>query len=69
MAIMNNSRLKIDRKQCIFCNLCNEVAEEAFCIKGNKSAVKDNVNLDDPDILGKVKLAIEACPVQAISMD
>ena len=64
----NIPKVTLDRKQCIFCNLCNEVAEEVFCEKGQKSAVRENADLSDESILEKVRLAVSACPVHAIKI-
>ena len=51
------------------CNLCIDMVPEVFEEKGGKSAVKENVDLSNKEVLESVKMAVEACAVQAIKLD
>lgn len=66
---IGNMKATLNRKLCIGCNLCVEVAPEVFFMKGEKSAVKNNPDLSTKEIREKAKLAMQACPVQAISVE
>jgi ferredoxin len=61
------TKVRLDRKQCISCNLCNEVAPEVFYTKGEKSEVRSGV--DWSNLVDKIELAVNACPVQAIRIE
>ena len=63
------AKVTVDRKKCIMCNLCIDMVPEVFEEKGGKSAVKENVDLSNKEVLESVKMAVEACAVQAIKLD
>ncbi len=56
--------LKVDRETCIGCGTCAVMAEKSFKMESNK-AVAVNPSGDSEE---KLKEAIEACPVSAISI-
>ena len=60
-------RLKIDKKQCILCNLCIDMAPQVFYEKGGKSEVKEALNLESTEVRESIELAVDSCPVQAIT--
>lgn len=64
----DKQKVILDKKVCISCNLCNELAPEVFYSNGEKSAVKENIDLSSKEILDKVILAGQACPVNAIKV-
>ena len=64
--IDNNFSVKVDRKQCIGCNLCCEVAVDVFYLKGEKSEVKKDADLKNKVNQANTQLAANACPVGAI---
>jgi ferredoxin len=66
--VTNMTKITLDRKQCIFCGLCIEVAPEAFEAKGEKSAVKDNIDFSNKKTMENVQMAVDACPVRAIKI-
>ncbi len=65
----SNSNVSVDRKLCIGCNLCCEIAPEVFYMKGDKSEVKKTANFSEAEIREKVVLASQACPVLAIRVE
>ena len=60
------SKVTVDSKQCIMCNLCIDIAPEVFEEKRNKSTVRVGVDFGDKAVMKNVMMAVEACPVQAI---
>jgi len=69
VGVKGNFNVSVDKKLCIGCNLCCELAEEVFYMKDDKSDVKKNANLKDATIQEKVILASQACPVLAIKVN
>lgn len=67
--VKDNFNVCVDKKLCIGCNLCCEVAEEVFEMKGDKSVVKKNAPLKEASVQEKVILASQACPVLAIKVE
>lgn len=66
--VKDNFIIKIDKKLCIGCNLCCEIAPEVFYMKGDKSDIRKGVNFNDVSIREKVILASQACAVGAIKV-
>lgn len=66
--VKNNFSVVVDRGQCIGCNLCCEVTDEVFYMKGEKSNVKKDADFGDTSIREKIVLASQACPVGAIKV-
>lgn len=66
--VMAGVKVTLDKKLCISCNLCNEVVPKVFYTKGEKSAVREGVDFSSKEILEKVVLAEQACPVRAITV-
>jgi ferredoxin len=59
-------RIKIDRELCIGCGSCASTASKTFKVDlEGRAVVIDDYGDDDETI----KMAIESCPVQAITMD
>lgn len=59
-------RIKIDRDLCIGCGSCAAIAPKSFKVDlDGKAVVIDDYGDDDETI----NMAIESCPVQAITMD
>lgn len=54
--------VKIDKEKCIGCGACVSLCEEVFEMKDGKAHVKAQKNIPC------VKEAIDACPVDAISV-
>lgn len=56
--------VKVNKKKCIGCGLCPVICESVFeMAEDGKARVKKSANKKDP----KIKDAIDACPVEAIS--
>lgn len=66
--VKNNFIISVNKKLCIGCNLCCEIAPEIFYMKGDKSDVKKGANFDDASIREKVIMASQACAVGAIKV-
>jgi|CXWL01.1.fsa_nt_gi ferredoxin len=66
--VKGNFNVSVDKGLCIGCNLCCEVAEEVFYMKGEKSEIKKGANLTDASTWEKVTMASQACPVMAIKV-
>ena len=65
-------KIIIDPDKCIGCNLCEDISEGAMGIKFGKEGKADQnpkADLADPKILEKVKLAVETCPMQTITLE
>lgn len=67
--VKGNFNVSVDKALCIGCNLCCEVAEEVFEMKGDKSVVRKNAPLNETSVQEKVVLASQACPVLAIKVE
>ena len=66
------SKIKVDPVKCIGCGLCVSITEETFRINDQGKAEVVEGCGEDGECKGceeKVKEAIEACPVQAISQE
>ena len=66
--VKSNFNVSVDKGLCIGCNLCCEVAEEVFCMKGDKSVTRKGADLTDAATWEKVITASQACPVLAIKL-
>lgn len=63
---MKTKKVAVDKNKCIGCGTCVGLAPEIFEIGAdNKAQVKEQF-VDDVE---KVKLAVDACPAQAISAE
>lgn len=60
--------VSVDKKLCIFCNLCFALAEDIFEAKDDKCVVKKSVDFSNREIQEKAVLAGQACPVGAIKV-
>lgn len=60
--------VSVDKKLCIFCNLCFALAEDVFEAKNDKCVVKKGVDFSDGKIREKAKSAAQSCPTQAIKI-
>ena len=61
----------MDQEKCIGCGLCDEISEGAMGIKfGRDEKAEQNPEVDFTDrvVVANVKLAIETCPTQAITL-
>lgn len=60
-----SKRVWVDQKTCIGCGVCTTIAPKVFELgKNGKSKVKNPEGAD----LETIKLAVDACPVQAIKI-
>ena len=59
----------VDKNKCIGCFACEDVTEGLFKVKDGLSAIDPKADLKDPKVQEKVKLAINTCPMQAISQE
>lgn len=59
-------KIKVDKAKCIGCGVCADVAENVFVLKGDYSEVKQEEFPEDEK--ETVTMAMECCPVSAISM-
>jgi ferredoxin len=66
--LLNNKMKKItvDQKKCIGCGTCIIIAPDVFKFDKNGKSMVTNQSPKSP---GKVKDAIESCPVEAISSE
>lgn len=65
-------KITVDQDQCIGCNLCEELSGGAMGIKfgaNGKAAQNPQADLTDSKTMESVKLAIQACPMQAIKLE
>lgn len=60
--------VSVDKKLCIFCNLCFALAEDVFEAKGDKSIVKKEVDFSNRKIREKARSAAQSCPTLAIKI-
>jgi ferredoxin len=56
-------KLIVDQEKCIGCGSCVSICPKVFVLEGGKSKVIDQAG--DSEV--NIKLAIDACPTQAIS--
>ena len=59
----------VDQTKCIGCGVCADVADKVFEIKDGVSTVLEPVDLNSDEVLEAVKMAIDVCPVKAISLE
>jgi ferredoxin len=63
---MGVKKIKIDKNKCIGCGTCAALAPEVFELdENNKARVKNPKGSDEETI----RLAVDSCPVQAISIE
>lgn len=65
-------KITVDYDQCIGCDLCEGVSGGAMGIefgKNGKAALNPQADLTDSKTLEGIKLAIQACPMQAIKLE
>jgi ferredoxin len=61
-----NKKIIVDKNKCIGCGTCVALASEIFEMDSNgKSIVKKNPTINEEAL----KLAIDSCPSQAISVE
>ncbi|RLF02908.1 MAG: ferredoxin [Thermoprotei archaeon] len=61
-------KVKVNEDTCIGCGSCAMIADQVFSMQNGKSVVVDDVVIT-PEMEGDVKLAMQACPVGAISIE
>ena len=64
-------KIVVDKNKCIGCNICEDISEGAMGVefgKNGKAAQNPEADLTDRVVVENVKLAIETCPTQAISL-
>lgn len=64
-------KITVDKDKCIGCNMCGDISEGAMGTEyGENGSAGQNpkADLTDKKTLANLKIAIEACPVQAISL-
>lgn len=60
----------VDPKKCVSCGMCEEISEGAVGLFGKtKVSVNPNADMSDLKVQEAVKMAAEACPVQAIVVE
>ena len=57
----------VNKNKCIGCFACEDATNGLFKVINGIARIDPKADLKDPKIQEKIKLAIEACPVQAIS--
>ena len=57
---------KIDREKCIGCGTCPALASKSFKMDDDNKAVAIDPAGDDADT---IKMAVDSCPTQAISLE
>ena len=57
---------KIDREKCIGCGTCPALAPKTFQLDDEGKAIVINSAGDDADT---IKMAVDSCPTQAISLE
>jgi ferredoxin len=57
-------KVKVNKKKCLGCGVCDSLCPEVFKLKNGKSQVKEKANLKKHKDC--IKQAIETCPVQAV---
>lgn len=61
-------KVVIDKNKCIGCFACEDITDGLFKVKDGLAGIDPKANLNDSKTRGKIKLAIEACPMQAIKI-
>lgn len=62
-------KIKVDQTKCSGCGVCVDIAEKVFVIKDGVSEPVESADLNSSETYEAVKMAIEVCPVQAISIE
>jgi len=65
-------KLFVDPNKCVGCNMCEDISEGAMSTvygKGGKGGLNPKADLTDKKTLDNLKIAIEACPMQAIKLE
>jgi ferredoxin len=65
-------KIIVDSEKCIGCNMCGDISEGAMGTKfgkDGKAAQNPEADLTDRVVVANLKLAIETCPMQAISLE
>ena len=65
-------KIIVDQDKCIGCNMCGDISEGAMGTefgKVGKGGQNPQAELTNPKTLANLKIAVEACPVQAISLE
>ena len=65
-------KIIVDTEKCIGCNMCEDITGGAVGTsfgKDNKAAQNLEADLTDRVVVANVKLAVEACPMQAIILE
>jgi ferredoxin len=61
-------KVKVDETKCIGCGVCVDVAETALEMKDGQSYPIENADLSTTEAQEAVRMAVQVCPVQAISI-
>jgi len=65
-------KITVDKNKCIGCNICFELSEGTIGTKfgtDRKAGVNPESDLNKKEIIEAVKIAAEACPMQAIEIE
>lgn len=65
-------KLVIDSTKCVGCNMCDDISDGAMGTaygKDGKGGLNPKADLADKNTLDGLKVAIEACPMQAIKLE
>jgi len=65
-------KISIDKEKCIKCGLCASICPEVFTFKENGPEVIENASsivINDKEILEKLQMAKEGCPVEGIKIE
>lgn len=61
-------KVTVDKTKCIGCFACEDITNGLFKVVNGTAKPDPKADLKDPKILKKIKLAQEACPMQAIKI-
>ena len=61
-------KLSVDKNKCIGCGVCVDVADQALEIKDGHASPIEKADLSNKEISESVNMAMEVCPMQAISL-
>lgn len=62
-------KVVVDPQKCEGCGLCRDITEGLFELKGVTASPTAKIDLSKKSHLDSVKLAIQACPQQAIKLE
>jgi ferredoxin len=65
-------KVVVDPNKCISCNMCEDISEGAMGTKygkDGKAAQNPDADLTDRVVVANLKLAVETCPMQAITIE